>query len=98
LEKKSEGMRALLALALFRDRPEFTTEEFSKVFYGDRTPGDFAAEFSTAIRDAKQIVPELKPDSDHRRNRTVSGIIFVVQASDQQLKQAIAGMLPKVKK
>ena len=97
LEKSSAGKRALLTLALLRNKTSFTTAEFSKIFYGDRKPGDLPAEFSTAIQDARKIVSGLKHASDHKGKRSVSGIYFVVEASEQQLKQAIKDALLTVK-
>ncbi|MEI8289779.1 MAG: hypothetical protein WCH99_09920 [Verrucomicrobiota bacterium] len=98
LEKSSAGKRALLVLALLRNKTSFTTAEFSKIFYGDRKPGDLPAEFSTAIQDARKIVSGLKHASDHKGKRSVSGIYFVVEASEQQLKQTIADALMTVRK
>ena len=94
VETKGAAKRALLSLALMHGKSKFSTTEFSLIYYGaNRTAGDAASEFTTAIRDAKKLVPSLSYESDNKGNRSVSGIYFVVQAADAQLKQAIAGLL-----
>ncbi len=94
VETKGAAKRALLSLALMHGKSKFSTTEFSLIYYGaNRTAGDAASEFTTAIRDAKKLVRNLSYESDNKGNRSVSGIYFVVQAADAQLKQAIAGLL-----
>ena len=98
VETKGAAKRALLALALMRDKTNFSTTEFSHVYYGTgHTQGESASEFTTAIRDAKKLVPGLSYQSDNKGHRTVSGIYFVMQADDTQLKQSIAGLLTAAK-
>ncbi len=98
VETKGAAKRALLALALMRDKMNFSTAEFSHVFYGTVRPsGELASEFTTAIRDAKKLVRGLSYKSDNKGHRTVSGIYFAVLADDAQLKQSIAELLTAAK-
>lgn len=88
---KGAGKRGLLALAVIRNKKTFSAAEFNDVFYGTtRSKGEVASEFTTAMRDVKKLLPGLGYESDNKGNRTVSEVFFVVQASDEELQQAIA--------
>jgi len=95
---KGAAKRALLTLALMRDKNSFKAEDFNDTYYGtDRAKGDPASEFTTAIRDVRKLLPGLCYDSSGKGQRSVNGVYFIVQPSDDQLKEAIKNMLGEKK-
>ena len=86
---KGAPRRALFSLALMRAMSPFKVTDFNNLFYGaGHCEGEPASEFTTAMRAAKTLLPGLDYESS-KGLRSITGVHFVVLASDEQLKQSI---------
>ncbi len=82
---KGAAKRALFALAKLRDKAQFTTEDFSKLFYYGKEPVEPAKDFQNAMRDLKKVLPRCEHESS-KNLRTMRHLTWEVQATAEQLR------------
>jgi hypothetical protein len=85
-EIKGAAKRALLSLALLRNKPLFNTKEFVRYYNGEANPIDARHDFDNAMGALKMLLPRVSWTSD-RGNRTVNHLQIRVEVADDTLKE-----------
>lgn len=91
--KKNSPLKALLILALFRRRRDFSVEDFAKLYVGKVEAGSLPGKtFSNAIRELEKVVGAFAVEK-FTVERSVPGIVFTQAPSDEVLRALIAGLV-----
>jgi hypothetical protein len=84
------ALRALLALALLRDKADFKLEDFAKLYHGGGV--DIArTDFDNAMKALKKELPHTKAHIPSQNHRNTTGIKFQVRVGDAVIGRRLAG-------
>jgi hypothetical protein len=90
---KGAQLRALLALALLREKREFKMQDFAKNYHGGNTV-DARHDFDNGFNALRKMLPKIsRQASEH--NRTVNGIKFQVLVADTEITERLRSLHKK---
>ena len=91
MEIKGAALRALLALALLRDKLVISVDEFAKCFNG-RKPVEARHDFDNGFNALKKHLPKISRERGSEKHRTVSGIKIRTQIDDAAITKRLRSL------
>jgi len=91
---RGAALRALLVLALLRDKAEFTLEEFAKLYHGGGVD-DAKTDFDNAMKALVKELPQILSQTPSKNHRTITGIKFLVNEDNAAIIKRLASFYKK---